>query len=175
MVPLYDYTKYPVNFNQIVHTILVEEGILSNDKTDPGGLTKWGIASASFPQVKNPSFSIEDAVQIYYLHFYVATYCNKLDYSWALPVFNAAVQHGVSQAIKFLQITIGVVADGNFGPKSAAALAKTEQNIEGLVEFFAQEAAFYENILYFNPDEYHTMIHGWRRRQFKIAMLSQEV
>lgn len=52
-------------FNGAVERTLKFEGILSNDKYDAGGLTKFGISKRAYPKLDIVNLTVEDAKKIY--------------------------------------------------------------------------------------------------------------
>ncbi|MDE2020251.1 MAG: hypothetical protein KGJ13_07950 [Patescibacteria group bacterium] len=114
--------------------VLKEEGGLSNDPSDSGGLTNHGITNFEYqnwrqrmqwPQ-KDVSTITSDEVECIYQHDFwnpiqgdnLASDLPRL----AVVVFDWSVNHGPSGAIKDLQRCVGAVIDGNCGPNTLAAV-----------------------------------------------------
>ena len=106
------------------------EGGLSLDPNDPGNYTpagelkgtKYGISAHSYPDVDIANLTISQAKAIYQRDFWAKANCDNLPVSAAAQVFDIAVNSGVEEAIKVLQIAAAVSADGIFGPETMAAI-----------------------------------------------------
>jgi lysozyme family protein len=109
-------------FQAAVEFVLNEEGASSNLPDDPGGLTKWGISSRLYPEVLDPKFSRDDAVAIYRRDYWLRCKCDQMPAGIGLLVLNSAVNQGQQTAIKILQRSLLLKADGIVGPESLAAL-----------------------------------------------------
>ena len=109
------------------------EGGESDDVDDPGGRTFVGITQASFSKwLKVPLENCQDvftATGDQVASFYRAYWAgmsgegyDRIDERLSLLMFDAAVQHGPSLAVEFLQLAIGAEPDGKFGPKTYSTL-----------------------------------------------------
>ena len=97
---------------ELVHLVLNSEGGYVNDPHDPGGPTKYGIA-LNFNRAALAEFGIHEAVgvrtmaveqalQIYYVKYWLAAGCDHIpDKRLVYVHFDAAVNHGVGAAAKF--------------------------------------------------------------------------
>lgn len=93
--------------------VLKAEGGYANNPKDPGGPTMYGIAYnsnqaavAKFGITRQTMRSLtkQQALQIYYEKYWMAAGCNHIpDARLALVHFDAAVNHGVGRAWKYLQ------------------------------------------------------------------------
>jgi lysozyme family protein len=108
-------------FDQAVAFVLAQEGGVSNDPRDPGLLTKYGISARAHPDLDISTLTREDAVAIYRDRYWAL--CRGDDWPPALAValFDGAVQHGATQAVRLMQDALGVVRDGMIGPQTLAA------------------------------------------------------
>lgn len=101
------------------------EGGYSNHPSDPGGETMWGItiavarANGYLASMRDMPQSVAKA--IYKTQYWDKCRCEELNAGFADDVFDIAVNHGVSTAIKCLQEVARVTADGSIGPKTIAA------------------------------------------------------
>lgn len=111
------------NFIEAVNFTIEEEGgsKLVNDPSDPGGLTKYGIASKYHPGVDIKGLTRDQAVGIYRKEYWQASGCPKLPRGFALALFDNAVHHGVWGATVALQSALGTTADGIIGLRTVAA------------------------------------------------------
>lgn len=134
----------------------------TNDPTDPGGETKFGIAKNANPSVDVKHLTWEGAKAIYYQNYWVAGHCNQLPGRVGALHFDGCVNNGVGTAAKFLQKSVGVIADGAIGPGTLAAVA-THDPIALCNSICNQRIVFYNNIVANNPVQ-GKYLGGWLRR-----------
>lgn len=82
------------------------EGNYSNHPDDPGAETKYGISRRWHPEISEEKwacFSPDDAKEIYRSQYWDACGCNLLPYPLDVLVFDAAVQHAPSDAVRMLK------------------------------------------------------------------------
>ncbi|PCI62030.1 MAG: peptidoglycan-binding protein [Gammaproteobacteria bacterium] len=119
-----------------IELIIGKEGGYSDDKTDQGGKTNFGISDARDGQcdglidinndgqgdivVKNLTYA--QAAQIYYNDYWLKNCCEQLHPALALTVFDCAVNQGGSFARKALQRLAKTTIDGIIGPKTIATV-----------------------------------------------------
>lgn len=151
------------SFAEAVEKTLKWEGGYSNDPSDPGGETNWGISKRSYPHADIRNMTYEQAVEIYRQDYWNSHYDLIHDQEIANQLFDFGVNAGMHQAVKTLQESIGyftvgpIVADGIFGPKTLEALNSVIPTIL-LKEFRARRAAYYGGL---NKPKY---LLGWLRR-----------
>jgi uncharacterized protein (TIGR02594 family) len=127
------------HFDNALRHVLDMEGGWSDDPHDPGGPTNKGITLAvyarergvevtteSFAALKAALRSIPDTLvrDIYVRRYWQPAHCAALRAPLALMHFDAAVNHGVSAATRFLQEVLDVDIDGEIGPITLAAARK---------------------------------------------------
>ena len=87
---------------------------------DPGGATKYGItekvARANGYTGAMQDLTLDFSKSVYRKQYWDACQCDAMPDSIRYPLFDAAVNSGVGQAIKWLQSSVGVKADGVIGP-----------------------------------------------------------
>ena len=114
-----------MNFDQAFHQLLGHEGSFVDHPADPGGATMWGItervARANGYKGHMRDFPVSLAKQIYRASYWDAVQADQLPAPVRYSVFDAAVNSGVSQSVKWLQRALGVSDDGAIGPKTLAA------------------------------------------------------
>jgi len=146
------------NFDEAIEFVLANEGGLSNDPADPGGLTNFGISQKQYPALDIKNLTREDAVQIYQ-----DDYWNKFQYRditsqrVATKLFDAAVNMGPVRAVRLLQLAVNVQADGVLGVQTIAAVNAADEG-SLMDEFKAQLAKYYCDL---NKPEFML---GWLRR-----------
>lgn len=108
------------------------EGGYVNDPNDRGGETKYGISKAAYPNLDIKALTVADARAIYRRDYWAPCACDAMLPNTALAVFDLAVNAGRWAAIRDLQLAIGVNADGVIGPRTRAALAALEGDLDDL-------------------------------------------
>lgn len=129
-------------FADFISRVLSAEGGYVNDPRDPGGETQWGISKRAYPNVNIRALTRQNAIDIYYRDFWVASKANQLAPALAFQMLDAAVNHGVGQAERWLQRAVGVADDGVIGPLTLAAVAKKDL-ADTILLFNAQRLDFY--------------------------------
>jgi lysozyme family protein len=136
------------NFEGFIERVLSHEGGYVNDARDPGGETKFGICKRSYPSVDIKGLTRDAAISIYRADFWERVKGDELPRAFAFQALDAAVNHGIGNAVRWLQRAAGVADDGNIGPATLAAISRQEPadlvlafNAERL-EFYAKLAAF---------------------------------
>ena len=114
-----------MNFDQAFHQLLGHEGAFVDHPSDPGGATMWGItervARANGYTGPMRALPVDLAMRIYKASYWDAVRADELPAAARYSVFDAAVNSGVSQSVKWLQRALGVTDDGALGPKTLAA------------------------------------------------------
>lgn len=145
-------------FDSLIGRVLSHEGGYSNDPKDPGGETQWGISKRSYPNVDIRSLKREQAIELYRRDFWQRVQGDKLPSSVAFQVLDAAVNHGIGNAVRWLQRAAGVADDGVIGPRTIAAI--TAASPADLVLLFnAERLDFYAKLGLFDR-----FGRGWTRR-----------
>lgn len=118
--------------------------------------TKYGISAAAYPSLDIRNLSLEAAKLIYLSDYWARV--PGLSPAMRFQFFDAGVNHGIGNAIRFLQRAIGVAPDGHWGPVSGARLAQMEP-VDVLIRFLAERLQFMTDLRRF--DEFGR---GWSRR-----------
>jgi lysozyme family protein len=113
-------------FDQCFDKLISHEGGYVNDPRDPGGETKFGISKRAYPQVDIKNLTLGAAKEIYKRDYWDRAQCDKLPPSVAYVLFDAAVNSGIGQAIRFLQRAVNVADDGAIGPMTLAAVTRLD-------------------------------------------------
>lgn len=145
-------------FAKVIDRVLAHEGGYVNHPKDPGGETNWGIAKRSYPSVDIKRLTRDGAIAIYRRDFWDRVQGDKLPPEVAFQVFDAAVNHGPGNAVRWLQRAAGVADDGTLGPVSLAAIRKAEPT-DLVLRFNATRLEFYASLTTFP-----TFGKGWVRR-----------
>lgn len=111
--------------------VLAHEGGYSNNPSDPGGPTNFGITLADARAYWKAKATAADvrampkkvAVAIYEAKYWDALRCDELPSGVDYAVFDYGVNSGVRRAKKVLQRIVGVTDDGDLGPLTMQAVA----------------------------------------------------
>lgn len=148
----------------LVH-VLEMEGGFTDDPYDPGGPTNLGITLQVYADWKGVALDggtrerltaelkrIPEATAqaIYRARYWTPARCEVLAAPLAFFHFDAAVNHGVTGAIRLLQQAVGTEADGEIGPLTLAAIARLP--LEATLEAYADA----------RRQRYRALAHFWR-------------
>lgn len=119
-----------MNFDQAFQTLLRHEGGFSNHAADPGKATMYGITEAVAREIGYKGdmreLPLDLAKRIYLESYWLPAKCPQLPADARYAVFDAAVNSGVSQSIKWLQRALDVQDDGIVGPMTLEAAAQAD-------------------------------------------------
>ncbi|NDC83391.1 hypothetical protein EB093_07010 [bacterium] len=115
-----------MEFKDALAKVLVFEGGFTDNPKDPGGATNYGItqavAKAHGYTGDMKTIPMQTVELIYRKAYWNAIRADELPPQVRYPVFDAAVNSGVTQSIKWLQRSVGVLDDGTIGSKTVAAV-----------------------------------------------------
>lgn len=103
--------------------------------------TKYGICAMSYPTLDIKNLTWDDAKQIYRKDYWYKNKCERLPDALSVALFDYAINSPAKQAIKDLQICLGVVADGIIGNQTIGA-ANSKPTREVLNEFMLRRLGF---------------------------------
>lgn len=118
------------NYPAIMRETCRWEGGYVNHPKDPGGATNMGITQrtmdSELPYVKGLPVHVRDisqsqAADIYRRSYWLPVRGPQLPSGLDHVAFDGAVNSGVSRGAKWLQVSLGVKADGVIGPNTIAA------------------------------------------------------
>lgn len=137
---------------------------VTNDPSDPGGLTKWGISQRSFPGLNIRDLTEDQAKAIYKTHYWDSMSLDNLPQRVAIKLFDMGVNIGVRKSARLAQEAFndycGVPAltvDGSIGPKTISALSGADED-SYLFMLVHHLSEYYRGL---NNPKY---IRGWLRR-----------
>ncbi len=114
-----------MNFDAAFEKVIQYEGGYSAHPMDPGGATNYGITIAVARENGYTGdmrdLSLETAKTIYRKRYWDAIKADSLPFDLRFHVFDAAVNSGITQAVRWLQRAVNVGADGIVGPITIAA------------------------------------------------------
>ena len=134
----------------------------TNDPDDRGGETKFGIAKSANPDLDITNLDWEAAMQVYYKRYWLGGNCQDLPPRLAALHFDGCVNHGIGKQAKFLQESVGAIADGDIGP-ATLALVRAMDEIDVCNKVCMQRETFYRNIVANNGSQ-AKYLNGWLRR-----------
>lgn len=151
-----------MTFDIAFDRLIAHEGGYVNHPADPGGETNWGITKrvAMEQGYTGPMRQLtrDQAREIYRTAYWQRARADQYDSAIGFQLFDAAVNHGIGQAIRFLQRAVDVADDGVVGPVTLRAVhSMTVTDV--LARFNAERLEFYTK-LSTSP----TFGKGWARR-----------
>ena len=178
-------SNYNSLFVSAVNRILKHEGFFSDDPSDPGGPTKYGISlrylrsTGSLGDFDGDgdvdrddiwALTEADAVKIYHDEWYVKEGYACFELLLGAKIFDLAVNMGARPANRILQRAVRAVngkqltLDGKLGPKSLAAV--TACSSEQLLIASRSEAAGYYRLLIEREESFEKYRNGWLNRAY---------
>lgn len=151
-----------MNFETAFARLLGHEGDFSDHPDDPGGKTRFGVTEAVARRVgyrgDMRQLPLELAQRIYREEYWTPVRADDLPATIRYAVFDAAVNSGTKQAIRWLQRAASTADDGVLGPKTLAAVHAL--NAEALrMKILAQRLRFMTAL-----DNWPSFSRGWARR-----------
>jgi lysozyme family protein len=136
---------------------------------DSGELTKFGISQRAFPDVDIEALTREKAIGLYLESYWRPIKGDSLPPTVALVLFDAAVNQGVVPAVKLLQTSLGIAADGVMGPATIAAANASQSQKELVTRVLELRHHAYEDLVREHP-RYTKYLHGWRMRVIRLTL-----
>ena len=178
------YSKLP---NEYLNEVLKYEGGFVNDPLDRGGKTNRGITESTLKSaikqgivpstvtIESLTNDLESVRKIYEINYYLRAKCDQMPHPLAFAHFDAAVNHGVGNAARFIQRTLNALGatlsvDGAIGPLTIAALnqALAAIEIDVIVKVYCDiRKSFYDAIVTNNPSQ-RKFYNGWMNRLIKV-------
>ncbi|HYX35803.1 MAG TPA: glycosyl hydrolase 108 family protein [Oligoflexus sp.] len=163
-----------MDFQAAVELVLELEGggrIVSHPK-DPGGLTKYGISLRAHPELGADgirNLTAKEAKEIYLREYWNPLKLDRFSPRLALPLFDAAVNHGIQAAGEILQESLNrlgadLEVDGILGEKTVKS-TKNYSPKRVLSAFLVERLRFYRSL-----KTYDTFGSGWEKRIMDIAL-----
>lgn len=145
-------------FDYFIERVLVHEGGYVNDPRDPGQETRWGISKRAYPHLDIKAMTLQEAKDIYRRDFWQRVRGDELPREFAFQALDAAVNHGIGNAVRWMQRAAGVADDGVIGPVTLAAVQRA-QAADLVLRFNAERLRFYAKLTTFS-----TFGRGWVNR-----------
>lgn len=155
-----------MDFNSALKMVLELEGGYVNNPKDPGGATNYGVtqsvamAHGYSGDMKTIPMAVVEA--IYRKSYWDPIRADEIPDQVRYAMFDAAVNSGVVQSVKWLQRVVGVNDDGVIGQKTMDAVKNTDSNrlLRGLI---SRRLEFLTGL-----KTWSTFGAGWTRRVCKI-------
>lgn len=157
-----------MNFDKAFDRLIGHEGGYVNDPQDPGGETKFGISKRAYPNVDIAALTVDQAKEIYRRDYWERAKADEYDGAIGFRLFDAAVNHGVETAVRFLQRAVDVADDGDIGPVTLAAI-RARSVTDVLMRFSAERLIFYTKL-----STWDRFGRGWARRVAENLRYSSE-
>lgn len=115
-----------MTFDEAFEVLMEHEGGYVNNASDPGGKTRFGITEATarahgyFGDMRD--LPREVAKEVYKESYWTPAKVDLMPQAVKYPLFDAAVNSGPKQAIKWLQRAVGATTDGVVGPVTLSAV-----------------------------------------------------
>ena len=159
-----------MNFDQALKTLLKHEGGYIDHPNDPGGITNYGITQAVARQhgyTGDMRTIPMDVVSAIYRKAYWGTIrAEELPAPLRYPLFDAAVNSGTGQAVKWLQRALGVKDDGVMGDQTLAAIRQAD------ADQLTRKMIGHRLVMLANLQHFAQFGKGWTRR---VASILTEV
>lgn len=151
-----------MTFDEAFERLIGHEGGYVDHPDDPGGATNFGItqrtARASGYTGNMRHLTRDQAREIYRTAYWGRAKADQYDSAIGFQLFDAAVNHGMGNAVRFLQRAVGQVDDGIVGPMTVAAIRRMSVT-DVLARFNAERLEFYTRL-----STWGTFGKGWARR-----------
>jgi lysozyme family protein len=163
-----------MGFEEALAFTLLQEGGLSDDVSDRGGLTKYGISQASYPDLDIRKLTLQDAKAIYRRDYWDSLGLDGFPETLAMAMFDTAVNSGIGRSVKLLQQILNqhgsspqLAVDGDLGSKTLQAYNVWEDSgsdVKDLVfSFLMARIEFLKNICAKDRTQIKFII-GWINR-----------
>jgi lysozyme family protein len=151
-----------VTFDEAFNALLLHEGGYSNHVSDPGGATRFGVTEAVARQEGYTgdmrAYPLAEARRVYRKRYWDAMRLDDLPSEVRFDLFDAGVNSGVAQAVKWAQRILALKDDGIIGPVTIQALATCNRQ-KFLAKFNGQRLLFMTSL-----STWPSFGRGWARR-----------
>jgi lysozyme family protein len=158
-------------FEAVIDQTLAHEGGYSNNSSDAGGETKYGISKKSYPNVDIKNLTLEQAKAIYKKDFWDNQgYSQIEDITLASKVFDLGVNMGTKNAIILLQRSLkangfkSLEDDGIYGSATKEALSTSDPK-KVIIALRSEAAGYYRRLVTANQSQ-KVFLKGWLNRAY---------
>lgn len=165
------------NFEVALKHVFASEGGYSDDPHDNGGATNHGITIGEWQRwVGHPvskadmrALTKDQVIPLYRKRYWDAVRADELPTGLDYLLFDFGVNAGPSQAIRTLQRSLGVTADGILGPITLGAI-KAQDPHDLIDKFSDAKEAFYRSL---NSFQYFGK--GWLNRVAYVKEIASKM
>jgi lysozyme family protein len=158
------------NWKRSFELMLQSEGGFANHPSDPGGMTNLGVTKATWEnwvgrqsdESEMRSLTADKVEPMYKKKFWDAVRGDEVKIGLDYLLFDFAVNASPGRSIKTLQTSIGVPADGGFGPVTMAAM-KSYEPVKLIERFSQAKEDFYRSL-----NTFDTFGKGWLNRVERV-------
>lgn len=153
-------------FLKYLEWVLKHEGGYTNNPSDPGGATNYGVtqrvyndylaASGKKPQ-SVAAITRREVEAIYRVKYWLAIRGDELPVGWDYAIFDFGINSGPKRAIRYAQKVVGVEVDGVIGPATINALRAAPR--AALDTYLNERLGFLKALPHWN-----VFGKGWERR-----------
>lgn len=158
------------NITSIINAVLQAEGgsTSTNDPTDKGGRTQFGIAESSNPEAWADNKVTEDEARAIYLRKYVTGpgFDRVVDPRLQHLLVDFGVTSGPTLAIQYIQRLVHVKDDGVLGPSSLKAINETNP-MKLINQLVIERVKMLGRIVQKNPSQ-AKWLNGWLNRSLEF-------
>ena len=140
---------------------------------DGGGLTRFGVAQESHPEVPEsfytcpPLIALQQAELIYEGQYWDRFMGDEIiDDGVASELLSFGINDGLSREVKMLQACLGVTVDGVMGPDTLAH-TNAANGPQLAAALRAYQAQFYRDVVVAHPED-ASYLDGWLRRAARV-------
>lgn len=162
---------FPEQFLFAMAFLFAEEGGTNADPVDRGGLTRFGISSKSYPTLDIRNLTRDQALEIYYLDYWLKQKCQMFSLPVGVVLFDSSVNCGRAAAAKWLQQSINqdntfLKVDGIVGSKTILAATGIETyRLAGRIVGYRIQ--LYADLIKRYPEQIR-FIRGWNNRAGRL-------
>ena len=134
--------------------LMANEGGYVDNEHDAGGKTNYGVTQVTFDtwnRIKNrhmrgvSGITQEEAKELYKELYWYKYKCDRLPDALSVALFDFCVQSQPPRPTKYLQESLGVVADGIIGNQTIGA-AHSKPLKPVIEEYFSKRIAYYQSL-----------------------------
>jgi lysozyme family protein len=151
-----------MTFDEAFDALLKHEGGFSDHAADPGGKTRFGVTEAVARREgyrgDMRDYPLDEAKRVYQKLYWNALRLDDLRSEFRFDLFDAGVNSGVAQTVRWMQRIVGVTVDGLLGPRTLSAVNNSDA-AKFLAKFNGQRLLFMTSL-----STWPSFGRGWARR-----------
>lgn len=151
-----------MTFDEAFNALMLHEGGFSSHAADPGGATRFGVTEAVARQEgfqgDMREYPLSEARKVYRRRYWDAMRLDEMPAEVRFDLFDAGVNSGVTQSVKWTQRILSLKDDGIIGPVTLQALSTCNRQ-KFLAKFNGQRLIFMTSL-----PTWASFGRGWARR-----------